>query len=134
MGLRPAEGDEKRLLSKRCMVNDTRIYYWVLRGGWQMSNAAQKRAIKNYRNRLQKRGVARFEVLGLEADRVLIRSLAKRLAQDDPEANRIRSELVRSVSDMPKRGGILAALRRSPLAGAGLKMERSVEVGRKVNL
>ncbi len=99
-----------------------------------MSNAAQKRAIKNYRSRLQKRGVARFEVLGLEADRVLIRSLAKRLAQDDPEASRIRSELMRSVPDMPKKGGILAALRRSPLAGAELKMERSIEVGRKVNL
>jgi hypothetical protein len=70
-----------------------------------MSNAAQKRAIKNYRSRLQKRGVARFEVLGLEADRVLIRSLAKRLAQDDPEASRIRSELMRSVSDIPKKGG-----------------------------
>ena len=78
--------------------------------------------------------MARFEVLVLEADRVLIRSLAKRLAQDDPEANRIRSELMRSVSDMPKKGGILAALRRSPLVGADLKMERSIEVGRKVNL
>jgi hypothetical protein len=78
--------------------------------------------------------VARFEVLGLEADRVLIRSLAKRLAQDDPEANRIRSEIIRSVSDMPKKGGILAALRRSPLVGSDLKMERSTEVGRKVNL
>ena len=99
-----------------------------------MSNAAQRRAIKNYRSRLQKRGVARFEVLGLEADRVLIRSLAKRLAQDDPEANRIRSEIIRSVSDMPKKGGILAALRRSPLVGSDLKMERSTEVGRKVNL
>jgi hypothetical protein len=99
-----------------------------------MSNAAQKRAIKNYRSRLQKRGVARFEVLGLEADRVLIRSLAKRLAQDDPEANRIRLEIIRSVSDMPKKGGILAALRRSPLVGAELKIERSIEVGRKANL
>ena len=99
-----------------------------------MSNAAQRRAIKNYRSRLQKRGVARFEVLGLEADRVLIRSLAKRLAQDDPEANRIRSEIIRAISDMPKKGGILAALRRSPLVGAELKIERSIEVGRKVNL
>ena len=32
-----------------------------------MSNPAQKRAIKNYRRRLQKRGAARFEVLGLNA-------------------------------------------------------------------
>ncbi len=62
-----------------------------------MSNAAQKRAIKNYRRRLQKRGMVRFEVLGLDANRELIRSLAKKLAQDDPEAQRIRSEIKHAV-------------------------------------
>jgi hypothetical protein len=41
---------------------------------------------------------------------------------------------MRSVSGIPKKGGILAALRRSPLVGADLKMERSIEVGRNVNL
>src|SRR5205823_9061005 len=46
-----------------------------------MSNTSQKRAIKNYRNRLHQRGMARFEVLGLDADRDLIRSLARRLAE-----------------------------------------------------
>jgi hypothetical protein len=59
-----------------------------------MSNPSQKRAIKNYRLRLQKRGVARFEVLGLNADRELIRSLAKRLTQDDSEARRIQKSNV----------------------------------------
>ena len=34
-----------------------------------MSNAAQKRAIENYRTRLTQRGFKRFEVLALEADR-----------------------------------------------------------------
>src|SRR5450432_2110676 len=85
-----------------------------------MSNMAQKRAIKNYRGRLRKRGVARFEVLGLESDRDLIRSLAKKLAQDDEEANRIRSEVMLIVCDAPAKGGILAALRRSPLVGGDL--------------
>jgi hypothetical protein len=100
-----------------------------------MTNTAQKRAIKNYRNRLQKRGVARFEVLGLETDRELIRLLAKRLAQDDLEASRIRSEVVRNVSaDQGRKGGILAALRRSPLVGADLKIERPFQSGRKVDL
>jgi hypothetical protein len=100
-----------------------------------MSNTAQKRAIKNYRTRLRKRGVARFEVLGLEADRDLIRSLAKRLAQDDPEANRIRLEVTRTVSDTPrKKGGILAALRRSPLVGVELEIDRAFDSGRKVDL
>jgi hypothetical protein len=49
-----------------------------------MGNTSQKRAIKNYRNRLHKRGLARFEVLGLDADRDLIRSLARRLAEGGP--------------------------------------------------
>jgi hypothetical protein len=91
-------------------------------------------AIKNYRNRLRKRGVARFEVLGLESDRDLIRALAKKLAQDDQEANRIRSEVMRTVCDAPPKGGILAALRRSPLVGADLIMERPAVAGRKVDL
>jgi hypothetical protein len=99
-----------------------------------MSNMAQKRAIENYRSRLRKRGVARFEVLGLESDRELIRNLAKKLAQDDQEANRIRSEVMRTVCDSPPKGGILAALRRSPLVGADLIMERPAVAGRKIDL
>jgi hypothetical protein len=35
--------------------------------------------------------MARFEVPGLDADRDLIRSLAKRLAGDDPDSARIRA-------------------------------------------
>jgi hypothetical protein len=101
-----------------------------------VSNTAQKRAIKNYRSRLRKRGIARFEVLGLGSDRHLIRSLAKRLAQNDPDANRIRMEVMRTVSRTPKeeKGGILAALRRSPLVGAELTIERPFDEGRKINL
>lgn len=99
-----------------------------------MSNPSQKRAIKNYRLRLQKRGVARFEVLGLNADRELIRSLAKRLTQDDSEARRIRSEVKRAVSGSAKKGGILAALRRSPLVGSDLKIERPFDAGRNISL
>ena len=76
-----------------------------------MTQTSQKRAIQNYRSRLKKRGVARFEVFGLDADRDLIRSLARRLAQDDSEGLRIRAELRRAISEKPgKRGGILAAL------------------------
>jgi hypothetical protein len=100
----------------------------------KMSDTAQKRAIKNYRSRLRTRGVARFEVLGLDTDRELIRSLAKRLAQDDSDANRIRLEVMRTVSDTPEKGRILAALRRSPLVGAELKIDRSTDSGRKIDL
>ncbi len=51
-----------------------------------MANNSQKRAIRNYRSRLTARGMARFEVLGLNADRSLVRFLARRLADDGPEA------------------------------------------------
>ena len=47
-----------------------------------MSNTSQRRALKNYRDRLVERGMARFEVVGLGADRALIRSLARQLAEN----------------------------------------------------
>ena len=50
-----------------------------------MSTTPQKRALKRYRKRLNQRVIARFEVLGLDADRELIRSLARRLAGDGPD-------------------------------------------------
>ena len=100
-----------------------------------MGDTAQKRALRNYRSRLVKRGVARFEVLGLDGDRDLIRSLAKRLAEDDPEATRIRADVSRAIGgEPPMKGGILAALRRSPLVGVDLNLARPHEAGRKVDL
>jgi hypothetical protein len=91
-----------------------------------MDNTAQKRARRNCRTRLIKHGVARFEVLGLDADRDLIRSFAKRLAEDDPDAARIRATVRQLIAgEPPKKGGILAALRRSPLVGADLDLARS---------
>jgi hypothetical protein len=79
--------------------------------------------------------MARFEVLGLDADRDLIRSLARRLAEDNPDAKRIRATVSQTVAgEPPKKGGILAALRRSPLVGADLNLARSHETGRKVDL
>jgi len=99
-----------------------------------MTDTAQARAVKNYRNRLKKRGVSRFEVFGLDSDRELIRALARKLAQDDPAADQIRSEVIRSVSDEQVKGGILAALRRSPLVGEDLNIARPRDTGRKVDL
>lgn len=97
--------------------------------------SSQKRAIQNYRSRLSERGLARFEVLGRDADRDLIRSLARRLAEDGPEASRLRAAVSQSMAgEPPKKGGILAALRRSPLVGADLDLTRPREEGRKVQI
>jgi len=100
-----------------------------------MSNPSQKRAVTNYRKRLRRRGLARFEVLGLGADRDLIRSLAKRLADNSPDSARIRAEIRRTISaEPPIKGGILNALRRSPLVGAELHLERAVTPDREIDL
>ena len=95
--------------------------------------SSQKRAIQNYRSRLSERGLARFEVLARDADRDLIRSLARRLAEDGPEASRLRAAVSQTIGgEPPKKGGILAALRRSPLVGADLDLVRVREEGRDV--
>jgi hypothetical protein len=100
-----------------------------------MGDTAQKRALRNYRNRLVKRGMARFEVLGLDADRDLIRTLAKRLAENGADAVRLRAAVSGTIAgEPPSKGGILAALRRSPLVGADLDLARSLETGRKIDL
>ena len=100
-----------------------------------MRDTSQKRAIKNYRKRLNQRGMARFEVLGLEADRELIRSLAKRLAENSPDSMQIRAAVGRTLAgDPPRKGGILDALRRSPLVGSDLNVRRAVAAERKVDL
>lgn len=100
-----------------------------------MADTPQKRALRSYRQRLTERGMARFEVLALTADREFIRSLAKVLAGNGPEATRVRTAVGRTISDKrPKKGGILDALRRSPLVGADLNVARSVVDDRKVHL
>jgi hypothetical protein len=112
-------------------------YLDILLDIWRpiVGNTPQKRAIRNYRKRLQKRGMARFEVLGLDGDRDLIRSLARRLAEDGPGASRLRAVVSQTISgEPPRKGGILQALRRSPLVGADIAPVRRFEAGRKVEL
>ncbi|MEI9414184.1 hypothetical protein O7A70_06755 [Mesorhizobium sp. Cs1299R1N1] len=97
--------------------------------------SSQKRAIQQYRSRLALRGLTRFEVLGRDADRDLIRSLARRLSEDTPEASELRATVSKSIAgEPPKPGRILAVLLRSPLVGADLDFSRPREEGRKVDL
>jgi transposase len=97
--------------------------------------SSQKRAIQNYRTRLSERGLSRFDVLGRDVDRDLIRSLARRLAEDGPEASRLRAAVKQIMAgEPPKKGSIVAALRRSPLVGADLDVTRSPGEGRNVDI
>ncbi len=100
-----------------------------------MTPTSQKRAVANHRRRLAERGIRRFEVRGLEKDKDLLRKLASRLAADNPDAAHLRADLLKQVSnEPPRRGGIWAALRRSPLVGADLDFEREVAPPREVDL
>jgi len=100
-----------------------------------MADTSQARALKRFRQRLAERGLARFEVLGLKSDRELIRSVARRLANEGSEAVRMRTTLRRAMSPaQQKTGGVLQALRRSPLVGADLTVTRSIADDRKVHL
>ncbi len=79
--------------------------------------------------------MARFEVLGRDADRELIRSIARTLAEDSAEAMELRASVSRSMAgEPPRKGGILAALRRSPLVGADIDVTRAREDGREVDI
>jgi hypothetical protein len=97
-----------------------------------MPSSSQRRAIEAHRRRMAERGLGRFEVRGLDADKDLIRGIARRLAANDEEASALRADLARRVggSEPPRVGGVLAALRRSPLVGADLDLSREETPGR----
>ena len=61
--------------------------------------------------------------------------ITRRLAEDSPEASRLREAVNQTIAgEPPRKGGVLAALRRSPLVGADLELERPGEQGRKVRI
>src|SRR5580658_1465467 len=67
----------RMIVPLECPDGQRRIVLPMLQSGYitgyteasAMSTTPQKRALKRYRKRLNQRGMARFEVLGLEADR-----------------------------------------------------------------
>lgn len=100
-----------------------------------MSKSPQRRALDSYRRRLTERGMSRFEVIGRDADRELIRFVAKRLAEGGADADRLRAAVNQSLSgEPPRKGGILKALLASPLVGSELNLTRPREEGRKVDI
>ena len=100
-----------------------------------MAKTSQHRAVTNNRNRLKERGMGRYEVRGLVTDKALVRSFAMRLAKKDAAATELRAEIARKISgNPPTRGQIYAALRRSPLVGADLNLERDGTLPRDIDL
>ncbi len=100
-----------------------------------MGSTAQARAVENYRKRLSKRGMARFEVLALKKDRDLVRAVARRLAENTPGAEEMRASMRQTLAEKSgAKGGILAWLRSSPLVGADLDLKRPFTTGRNIDL
>jgi len=100
-----------------------------------VAQTSQRRAVANHRRRLAEQGISRYEVRGLAKDKQLVRKLAKRLAADDAEAARLRTEVSKQVSDEPpRRRGIWAALHRSPAVGADLDLTREIVPERDMDL
>ena len=100
-----------------------------------MGKTSQRRAIDNYRSRLTERGMARFEVVGRDTDRELIRSVARTLAEGGPDADRLRAAVSTTISgERARKGGIVKALLASPLIGSELDLARPREEGRKVDI
>ncbi len=99
-----------------------------------MSKSSQKKAVESYRRRLSLKGLSRFEVLGLESDRELLRSLARKMADGDAASESLRASLRALSGDARAKGGIFAALRKSPLVGADIEVARSRGPGRKIDL
>jgi hypothetical protein len=100
-----------------------------------MTKTAQNRAVESNRRRLKERGMSRYEVRGLDDDKELVRSLAKQLAVGDRSSSWLRAEMTeRLAGPALRRGGVLAALRRSPLVGAKVQLKRGLSHGRPVRL
>ena len=100
-----------------------------------MNKATQRKTVAKHRRRLKSQGMSRYEVRGLTTDRELVRSIARRLAADDARSAQLRIELGDTLTGSTvRRGGILEALRRSPLVGAELQLKRSVTHGRPSSL
>ena len=100
-----------------------------------MSKPSQRRAVEGFRNRLAEKGLSRFEVIGRNDDRELVRALARRLAEGDGESDHLRSMMNESLGrEHPSRGAILRALMASPLVGSELDLSRRQEDGRAIDL
>ncbi len=100
-----------------------------------MAKEAQHRAVANHRARQAKAGFVRFELKASVADRALLRALAQQLARMGSEAGWLRERLRGVVNPgQARQGGVLAALRRSPLVGAEIDLVREREDGRPVDL
>ena len=92
---------------------------------------AQKKAVRNHRQRLKDRGWVRLEVQAPKADKALIRKIAGLLRGDPERAAEVRARLLDVVAEEPK-PSLKALLAAAPLEGIDLTRPR--DLGREVEL
>lgn len=112
------------------------IYFQnIIQPEFDMGSPAQNKALKTYRQKIEQRGLVRFEVMTPESDRNILREVAISLTKGGTNADKIRGSLKDALSDQSEtKGSIYLALRRSPLVGSELKLKRSRSEGRKIKI
>ncbi len=86
------------------------------------------------RGRFGERKLVYYEVFSSWKDRELMRKAAMILARGGADAAYLRREIEYAIDPDPQRGGIWRALRRSPLVGLDLNLEREVVPPREIDL
>lgn len=95
----------------------------------------RKTPLQTYRKRLAESNMARMEVIAPKADRPLIRSLARRLAEKGPEAQKLRATLREHLQPQSTaKGGLLRLLRHPAVVGEDLFPERPFTPAREIDL
>jgi hypothetical protein len=85
-----------------------------------MATSAQAKASRNYRKRLEVKGMQRFEVVGRITDKALLRALAEGIASDSEQARKLRRELLKAVN--PTNNGLLSVFDRPEIRGLDLQV------------
>lgn len=89
-----------------------------------------KTPLGNYRRRMKQQGVVRVEVQVRKEDAVLVRGVARALA--DPEREAEARALLRQRFAVPPAAGLKALLTAAPLEGINLDRDR--DSGRPIDL
>ena len=104
-----------------------------MREGLKNTNPKETR-IARRRGRFGDRKLVRYEVRGRWKDKALIRKAAIILARGGADAAYLRREIEYAIDPDPQGGGIWRALRRSPLVGLDLNLEREFVPPRDIDL
>jgi hypothetical protein len=90
----------------------------------------QRKAVKNFRNRLKRQGMARLEVNVRKDDATLVRNVVRALSSPDQEQT--ARALLREHFGSKQTEGLKALLAAAPLEGINLSRER--DFGRDIDL